>query len=45
MEHVKDHAGSKGARGVAFVGGDIEHLTRLQDLSDARDGKLEGAAQ
>ena len=32
MEHVKDHAGSKGARGMALMGGDMKHLARLQDV-------------
>jgi hypothetical protein len=45
MEHVKDHARSKGASGMALMGGDMKHLARLQDVGDARDGKLEGAAQ
>jgi len=45
MEHVKDHAGSKGARGMALMGCDIKDLARLQDVGDTRDCKLEGAAQ
>jgi hypothetical protein len=45
MEHVKDDAGSKGARGMALMGGDMKHLARLQDVGDPGDGKLEGAAQ
>jgi hypothetical protein len=45
MEHIEDHTGSKGARGVALIGCDIKDLARLQDVGDTRDGKLEGAAQ
>ena len=45
MEHVEDHAGGEGARGMALMGRDMKHLTRLQDVGDAGDGKLEGATQ
>jgi hypothetical protein len=45
MEHVEDHAGSKGTGGMALMGCDVKHLARLQDVGDAGDGKLEGAAQ
>jgi hypothetical protein len=45
MEHVEDYAGREGARGVALMGRDMKHLTRLQGVGDAIDGKLEGTAQ
>ena len=45
MENVKDHAGGKGAGGMALMWGDMKHLARLQDVGDAGDRKLEGAAQ
>ena len=45
MEHIEDDAGRKGAGGMALVGCDIEHLAGLQDVGDAGDGELEGAAQ
>ena len=44
MEHIEDHAGSEGARGMPFVGCDIKELARLQDVGDTRDCELEGAA-
>jgi len=45
MKHIEDDAGSKGAGGMALMGCDIKHLAGLQDLGDAGDGELEGAAQ
>jgi hypothetical protein len=45
MEHVKHHAGSKGAGRMALMRCDIKDLARLQDVADARDCQLEGAAQ
>jgi hypothetical protein len=30
---------------MALMGGDMKHLARLQDVGDAGDGELEGAAQ
>ena len=45
MKNVEHHAGGKGARGMALMRSDMKHLARLQDVDDAGDGKLEGAAQ
>ena len=45
MEHIEDSAGSKGPRGMALMRCDIQHLARSQDVGDAGDRKLEGAAQ
>jgi hypothetical protein len=45
MEHIEDGAGSKGARRMALVWCAIKHLARSQDLGDAGDRKLEGAAK
>ena len=45
MEHIQDDAGCEGSRRMALMRPDIEHLARLHDVGDARDRKLEGAAQ
>src|SRR6185503_14889699 len=45
MEHIEDDAGCEGARGMALMWCDIEHLARAQDVRDAGDRKFEGAAQ
>ncbi len=45
MEHVEDDGGSEGARGVALMWCDVKHVARLQDVGDAGDRELEGAAQ
>jgi len=45
MKHIEDDAGSKGARGMALMGCDMEHLARSQNMGDAGDRKFEGAAQ
>src|SRR5688500_8391721 len=45
MEHVQDHAGGEGARGVALMRRNMKHLPRLQAMGDAIDRELEGAAQ
>jgi hypothetical protein len=45
MEHIEDDAGSKGARGMALMWGDMKQLAWLQDMRDAGDRKFEGAAK
>jgi hypothetical protein len=45
MKHIEDDAGSQGAGGMALMRCDIKHLARLQNVGDAGDRKLEGAAQ
>ena len=45
MKHIEDDAGSEGARGMALMRCDMKHLARLQNVGDAGDRELEGAAQ
>ena len=45
MEHIEHDAGADCPGGMPLVGRDIEHLPRLKQVLNARDGKLEGAAE
>ena len=45
VEHVEHRAGGDGAGRVALVGRDVEDLARPEEVGDAGDGELEGAAQ
>jgi hypothetical protein len=45
MEHIEDGAGCEGARRMALMWCDVQHLARAQDVRDAGDREFEGAAK
>ena len=45
MEHIEDHGSLEGARRMALMRRDVEHLPRSQNVRDAGDRKFEGAGE